>query len=285
MGKQIKNFDPTVLLGLLIALLCIMGGLILEKGEVRDVAKVTAGLIVLGGTFGAVVVSTPMASLRSALRRFPSVFWSNLPDPTALLEAMVVLSHEGRRAGTNGLDDSLQKIGNPFLRKAISLVVDAYEPEEIRTLLETETLMLEQKANEDARVFETAGGYAPTIGIIGAVLGLMQVMKHLDNIQEVGRGIAVAFVATVYGVGLANLVLLPIASKIRAQCRQTSKIYEMIVEGALIIQQGKNPRLIRMVLEPYLSSKQAVAAGQNAMGPNPAKAPIELRERAAASYR
>lgn len=276
MGKQIKHFDPTVLLGVFIALVCIMGGLLLEKGDLRDVAQVTSGLIVLGGTLGAVVVSTPLASLRSALRRFPSVFWSNLPEPAALLEAIILLSHEGRRAGLTGLDDSLKKIGNPFLRKAIMLVVDAYQAQEIRTLLEMETLICEQKAHEDARVFETAGGYAPTIGIIGAVLGLMQVMKHLDNIQDVGRGIAIAFVATIYGVGLANLVLLPIASKIRAQSRQSSKVNEMIIEGAVIIQQGKNPRLIRMLLEPYMPSKQAAALAQM-----PQKTTSELPEKVA----
>jgi chemotaxis protein MotA len=256
-----------------------MGGLLLEKGELRDITQITSGLIVFGGTLGAVVVSTPVRLLRNALKRFPSVFWSNLPDPGALMEDIVRLSNESRRDGLTGLDNSVQKISEPLLRKGMMLVVDAYNAEEIRALLEMEMVVSEHQADEDARVFDAAGGYAPTIGIIGAVLGLIQVMKHLDNVQDVGRGIAIAFVATVYGVGIANLLFLPIASKIRAQSRQSSTIREMIIEGAVLVQQGKNPRLIRQLLDPYLTSnKDAPAEKKERM-------PIELTEGRKASYR
>jgi chemotaxis protein MotA len=277
--KNKKQFDPTFLLGLCIAALCIMGGLILEKGQVKDVAQITSALIVFGGTLGAVVISTPMKLLRNALKRFPSVFWSNLPDPAALIDEIVRLSHEARREGLTGLDNVVTKLPNSLLKKAMMLVVDAYEAEEIRTVLGKEMEIAEQQADEDARVYDAAGGYAPTIGIIGAVLGLMQVMKHLDNVQDVGRGIAIAFVATVYGVGIANLMFLPMASKIRAQSRQSSKIREMIIEGAVVVQQGKNPRLIRQLLEPYLpgNSNGAASSGD--------KRPIELNEGRKASYR
>lgn len=259
MKKQKEQFDPTFLIGVFIAAVCILGGLVLEKGEVRDVAQITSGLIVFGGTLGAVVVSTPMRLLRNAIKRIPTTFWSDIPDPKVLIEDIVRLSHEGRRDGLTALDGAVAKIGNPLLQKAMMLVVDAYEAEEIRTLLEMDIAVSEQLADEDARVFDSAGGYAPTIGIIGAVLGLMQVMKHLDNVQDVGRGIAIAFVATVYGVGIANLFFLPMASKIRAQARQRSKIQEMIVEGAVVIQQGKNPRLIRQMLQPFVGGKQDAA--------------------------
>jgi chemotaxis protein MotA len=283
MGKEKeqhkRHFDPTFLAGLLIAAFCIMGGLILEKGELKDVAQVTSGLIVFGGTLGAVVVSTPLKTLLNAMRRFPSVFWSNLPEPNALMEDIVRLSNEARRDGLLALDGSVRKLSDPFLQKALMLVVDAHSADEIRTLLEMDTLISEQKADEDARVFDAAGGYAPTIGIIGAVLGLMQVMKHLDNIQDVGRGIAIAFVATVYGVGIANLIFLPVASKIRTQARQSSRIREMVIEGAVIIQKGKNPRLIRQLLDPYLPSSQGTRDGRQG------RMPVELTEERKASYR
>jgi chemotaxis protein MotA len=281
MKNHKKKFDPTFLFGLFIAAVCIMGGLVLEKGQLKDVAQVTSGLIVFGGTLGAVIVSTPMTVLSSALKRAPSLFWSTLPDPSALTNDIVRLSHEGRRDGLTGLDNALTKLPNPnpLLKKAMMLVVDAYEAPEIRTVLEMEMAIAEQQADEDARVYDAAGGYAPTIGIIGAVLGLIQVMKHLDNVQDVGRGIAIAFVATIYGVGIANLIFLPIGSKIRAQARQSSKIRQMIIEGAVLVQQGKNPRLIRQLLEPYLP------AGRRAADDKAGRTPIELTEERKASYR
>jgi chemotaxis protein MotA len=266
MKNHKKRFDPTFLLGLFIAAICIMGGLILEKGQLKDVAQVTSGLIVFGGTLGAVIVSTPMKLLSNAIKRGPSVFWSNLPDPSAVIEETVRLSHEMRREGITGLDNAVTKLPNSLLKRAMMLVVDAYEAQEIRTILDVEMVLSEQQADEDARVYDAAGGYAPTIGIIGAVLGLMQVMKHLDNVQDVGRGIA-------------NLIFLPLASKIRAQSRQNSKIRQMIIEGAVVVQQGKNPRLIRQLLEPYLPGNQ------DGSGEKQSKGPIELTEGRKASYR
>lgn len=277
--KQKRRFDPTFLLGLLIAAACIMGGLLLEKGELKDISQVTSGLIVFGGTLGAVVVSTPVKSLLSALKRFPSVFWSDVSEPAELTENLLRLSHEARRDGLLGLDGSVRKLTDPFLRKGMMMLVDAHSAAEIREVLEMDMLISERNADEDARVFDAAGGYAPTIGIIGAVLGLMQVMKHLDNIQDVGRGIAIAFVATVYGVGIANLLFLPVASKIRAQARQASKVREMIIEGVLLIQQARNPRLIRQVLEPYLPANQAALAEKQG------GSLIEMPEERRTSYR
>jgi chemotaxis protein MotA len=277
--KYKRHFDPTFLLGLVIAALCIMGGLILEKGQVKDIAQVTSGLIVFGGTLGAVVVSTPMKTLLSAIKRFPSVFWNSLPEPNALIEDILRLSNVARREGLLALDGPVRKLSDPFLRKAMMLVVDANSAEEIKTFLEMDALLTEQQADEDARVFDAAGGYAPTIGIIGAVLGLMQVMKHLDNVQDVGRGIAIAFVATVYGVGIANLIFLPVASKIRTQARQSSRIREMIIEGVVLVQKGKNPRLIRQSLDPYLPANQAGRDEKQG------RTPIEFTEGKKANYR
>ncbi|MDQ2844576.1 MAG: flagellar motor protein [Acidobacteriota bacterium] len=251
MSKPNKRFDPTFLVGLLIALACILGGLVLEKGQVRDVTQVTAALIVFGGTIGAVVVATPKSALISAARRAPSVLWSNTGEPDALIEELIGYSLTARRSGTIALESEVEEIDERFLKKGMTLLVDGFTASEIRTLLEVDMILSEQEADNDAKVFDAAGGYAPTIGIIGAVLGLMQVMKHLDNIQEVGQGIAIAFVATVYGVGVANLIFLPMASKIRTQTRLAAKTQEMILEAVIAIQEGKNPRVLRQLLEPF----------------------------------
>lgn len=253
MKKPKQQFDLTVVVGLLIAAVCILGGLVLEKGEVKDVTQVTAALIVFGGTIGAVVISTPKATLTSAVKRVPSVFRGGALRAGEVMQDLLGFSLAARRTGPAALDGIADEIQNPFFKKAIMFLVDGFTSSEIRLLLETEMDVAEHNAESDAKAFDAAGGYAPTIGIIGAVLGLIQVMKHLDQMQEVGRGIAVAFVATVYGVAAANLVFLPIASKIRAQMRADSKIYEMIIEGVTAIQESKNPRVIRQLLAPYAS--------------------------------
>jgi chemotaxis protein MotA len=260
MSKPNKRFDPTFLVGLLIALACILGGLVLEKGQVRDVTQVTAALIVFGGTIGAVVVATPKSALISAARRAPSVLWSDAEEPAALIEELVGYSLTARRAGAIALESEVEEIDERFLKKGMTLLVDGFTASEIRTLLEVDMILSEQEADNDAKVFDAAGGYAPTIGIIGAVLGLMQVMKHLDNIQEVGQGIAIAFVATVYGVGVANLIFLPMASKIRTQTRLAAKTQEMIIEAVIAIQEGKNPRVLRQLLEPFAGASRRKGA-------------------------
>jgi len=268
MSKPKKRFDPTFVVGLLIALLCILGGLVLEKGEVRDVTQVTAALIVFGGTIGAVVVATPKSALVSAMKRGPSVLWGSAEEPAALVEKLVGYSVAVRRGGTAAIEAEVDEIQERFLKKGMMLLVDGFTASEIRTLLEVDMVLSEQEADNDAKVFDAAGGYAPTIGIIGAVLGLMQVMKHLDNIQDVGRGIAIAFVATVYGVGIANLIFLPMASKIRTQTRMAAKTHEMIIEGVVAIQEGKNPRVLRQLLEPFAGGLGKKAPETEASGPS-----------------
>ena len=253
MNKQKFHLDPTFLIGLSIALVCILGGLMLEKGEIHDVAQITSALIVFGGTCGAVVIGTPKDALLKALKQIPSVLRNDIPQPATVLDDVLRLSTLARRDGLISLDAKVSELSDPFFQRCMRLAVDGLNAEEIRNLAEMELLVSEQQTEEDARVFEAAGGYAPTIGIIGAVLGLMQVMKHLDSIQDVGRGIAVAFVATIYGVGIANLIFLPIGSKIRTQARLISKVREMMIEGVIAIQEARNPRLIQQMLEPFIT--------------------------------
>jgi chemotaxis protein MotA len=253
--------------GIAVALLGILGGLMIEGGKIRDVAQFTAAMIVLGGTAGAVMISTPLSTVMGALRRLRGVFSDSSVPMDSLIEELIGYATTARKTGLVSLEQASESIADPFLRKALTLAVDGTDLQEMRKMLELVIDLEEQHAEAEAKVFEGAGGYAPTIGIIGAVLGLIQVMKNLANIEEVGHGIAVAFVATVYGVGLANLFLLPAAAKIKA--RFTSEIHrkELIIEAVSGIVEGLNPKLIRIKLEAYLDHKPV----QKAKDAKPAK--------------
>ena len=252
--------------GLIVAVGGILGGLILEGGQLRDVAQVTAAVIVLGGTAGAVMVSTPGAVLKGALKRMAGVFHDSAPPIESLIEEIVGYASKARKTGLVSLENEADSASDPFLGKAMTLAVDGTDLQEIRAMLELESSVSEHHAEAEAKVFESAGGYAPTVGIIGAVLGLIQVMKNLANIDQVGHGIAVAFVATVYGVGLANLYLLPVASKIKARAHAETNRRDLIVEGVSGIVEGLNPKLLRVKLEAYAHAVPPKAKGKGAKG-------------------
>jgi chemotaxis protein MotA len=269
--------DFATIIGLVVAAVAILGGLLMESGKIRDVAQITAAMIVLGGTAGAVMVSTPMHVLTGAMKRLGSVFMDSGPDLGGVTEELVGYVTKARKNGLVSLEQEVGEISDPFLRKALGLAVDGTDLHEIRKMLELEIDLEEQAREAEAKVLESAGGYSPTIGIIGAVLGLIQVMKNLANIDEVGHGIAVSFVATVYGVGLANLVLLPVAQKIKARQRVLSQRQELILEGVSGMVEGLNPKLIREKLQAFCigsGSKPAKESGAiPAKGANPARLP------------
>lgn len=249
------RIDWGTLGGLLLAFGGILGGLVLEGGQLHDVAQVTAGAIVIGGTLGAVLISKPWATIRSAAGRVVRIVVA--PRDAGALELIghvIRLAREVRRVGIVSLEDEARKTEEPFLRKALGIAADGVDSRELRHIMELEITAEQRRFEDDASVFEAAGGYAPTIGIIGAVLGLIQVMKHLDHLEEVGRGIAVAFVATVYGVGLANILFLPIAAKILAHGRKLAELRELVLIGVLAIAAGTNPRLIQMQLDAFLTA-------------------------------
>jgi chemotaxis protein MotA len=237
--------------GLILALGGILGGLLMEGGKLRDISQLTAAVIVLGGTCGAVMVSTPMYVLIGAAHRLVHVFLDKTESPEAVIDELIGYAAAARRNGLISLEGDALKVRDPFLRKTLNLAVDGTDLQEIRSMMELEIELSENRAYAEARVFESGGGYSPTIGIIGAVLGLIQVMKNLANIEEVGHGIAVAFVATVYGVGLANLVLLPAATKIKARIESETALKELMLEGVFAIVEGMNSQLIRGRLEAY----------------------------------
>jgi chemotaxis protein MotA len=270
--------DLATIGGLALALVGTLGGLILEKGKVQDVAQVTAALIVLGGTLGAVMVTTPIGVLLSAAAKLSHIFFESRHAPDAIIEQIIAYATKARKHGIVSLESDTVSIEDPFLRKALNLAVDGTDLQELRRMMELDISLEEQRGEAEARVYEAAGGYAPTIGIIGAVLGLIQVMKHLANIDEVGHGIAVAFVATVYGVGVANLFFLPAGGKLRSRLQSAVEIRELMLEGVLGIAEGLNPKLIRIKLEAYgrpaavqRPAKRAVRSEANA----PAKQPTQ----------
>ena len=245
------KLDWMTVLGLLVATVGIVGGLVLEGGAIQDVAQVTAGIIVVGGTLGAVMVNTPGPVLRGAIRRFREVLFAAEVPMTATLDEILLYANKARKSGLVSLEDSIPSIRDPFLSAALTMAVDGCDLSELRSTMELHISIEEHHAEAEAKVFEAAGGYAPTIGIIGAVLGLIQVMKHLEDIKEVGHGIAVAFVATVYGVAIANILFLPAANKMKARIAAETERREMILEGVVGIVEGLNPKLILAKLEAY----------------------------------
>ncbi|MCS7026075.1 MAG: flagellar motor protein [Bryobacteraceae bacterium] len=256
--------DLASLAGVLLALGGILGGLLLEGGKISDIAQYTAALIVLGGTTGATMLNSPLPTFCSAFRRLATVFLEKQQPVEDGIDQIIQFATKARRAGIVSLEADVENIQDPFLKKALALAVDGADLQEIRSMMELEIQQLELRAESEAKVFEQAGGYAPTIGIIGAVLGLIQVMKNLANIDEVGHGIAVAFVATVYGVGVANLFFLPAAGKIKARAAEEVRFKEMMLEGVAAIVEGLNPKLIRNKLEAY--APKSVPRGQRRKG-------------------
>jgi len=249
----VRKLDLSTLAGLFLAAAGILGGLLLEGGRFTDIAQLTAAMIVLGGTFGAVMITTPFTLLAAAVKKLPDLLWDTTPPSDAIIAQILAFATRARREGLVALDNDVNAIPDPFLRKALSLAVDGTDLQDLRRIMELELQITEHRGEAEAKVFEAAGGYAPTIGIIGAVLGLIQVMKHLEDIEAVGHGIAVAFVATVYGVAVANIVLLPAANKLKLRLQRSIEVKEMMLEGVMSIAEGLNPKLVRSKLEAYES--------------------------------
>jgi chemotaxis protein MotA len=243
--------DLSTLAGIGLALAGLIGGLLLERGSIQDIAQSTAAMIVLGGTLGAVLVTTPLHVMLRAFKRLGDVFFDSSQSHSVVIDDLIWFASKARRDGIVSLEGEAESIPDPFLRKALSLAVDGTDLQELRKMMEIDIVHNEQRHEAEARVWESAGGYAPTIGIIGAVMGLIQVMKHLEDMKEVGHGIAVAFVATVYGAGSANIFFLPAANKLRTKLREGVALQEMVLEGVAAIVEGLNPTLIRLKLESF----------------------------------
>ncbi len=249
--------DFATLLGLVVALGGILRGLFIEGGNWNDLKGVSAAMIVFGGTLGAVMVTTPMDVMWRATKRLKLIFFEPADECPAIIEEIIGYATKARKHGIVALENDAEAIADPFLKKALSLAVNGTDLQDLRRMMELEIEVEEMRGEAEVRVYESAGGYAPTIGIIGAVLGLIQVMKHIEDTKEVGAGIAVAFIATVYGVASANLLFLPGANKIKARLQRSLETRQLILEGVIGIVEGLNPKLIRCKLEAYTDRAQA----------------------------
>jgi chemotaxis protein MotA len=244
--------DKSSVAGVLLAVLGIVAGLLMEGGNMGQILQPTAALIVFGGTMGAVLLQFPLTTVLAAFRGLAHVFSRPMVKNDEIIRLLVVFANKARRNGVVSLDADLNTIQDPFLKRSLMLAVDGTEPTELRKLMRVSLDCTMESEERLPMVFESAGGFSPTIGILGAVLGLIQVMQHLDDIQEVGKGIAVAFVATIYGVGIANLFFLPFAGKMRLRLREEHLRREMMLEGVISILEGMNPRMLEIKLAGFL---------------------------------
>jgi len=259
-----RAIDRGTIYGITLAVLGIVTGFWLDGGNVSQILQPTAALIVLGGTLGAVLIQFPFETVTQAVKLSRHVLFDLRPLSADYVDEIVSLCLQSRRRGLHTLDPQLARIKDPFLRKSLTLAVDGLSAKEIRALMEVDLDIHEEGDESVAAVLEAAGGFAPTLGIIGAVLGLIQVMQKMDNIAQVGTGIAVAFVSTLYGIGVANLIFLPLAGKLRARMRERQMMREMTLEAVISIVEGISARMLRERLKSYLTghNKMAVSAAQ-----------------------
>lgn len=243
--------DKISVAGLLLGLAAIIGGQVLEGGHLDSLLQPTAFFIVVGGTLGAVMLQSPLSVFRQGMKMGVWVFYPPLVEPQKLIAEISRWSQIARKEGLLALEAQIQAVRDPFAAKGLQLLVDGAEPERLREVLEVEISAWEHGLKAAAKVWESAGGYSPTIGIIGAVMGLIHVMENLSDPSKLGSGIAVAFVATIYGVGAANLVFLPVAKKLMANIARIVTQREMLVDGLVGIANGDNPRVLESRLQGY----------------------------------
>jgi len=244
--------DILSILGVILGFAAVIGGNYLEGGHMSALVNIPAAVIVIGGTLGAAMLQTPMPAMRRAGQ---SLNWILVPPGQVFshgVDKVVAWAMTARKEGLLGLEAIADVEGDLFAQKGLRLLVDGSEPEAIRNVLEVESSVREQRDVDAAQFYESMGGYAPTIGIIGAVMGLIHVMGNLADPNELGPGIAVAFVATIYGVALANLLFLPVASKLRSCAREEAQFRELMIDGIISIADGENPRAIELKLNGYV---------------------------------
>lgn len=254
--------QPGPIIGMVVAFVAILFGNALEGGHMSSVLGGPAALIVLGGTIGAVIVQYPLATLKAALQAAGKTFKKPSQDARTLIEEIVGYANQARLEGILALEKVASNASDPFLSKALMMAIDGADSNALRETMEIIIDKHEEHGEEAAKVFEAGGGYAPTVGIIGAVLGLIHVMSNLSDINAVGHGIAAAFVATIYGVGVANIVFLPLGGRIKLQVRDESNLRQLTLVGVLAIQEGMNPKLVRERLSAFLHDHSPAKAAR-----------------------
>jgi chemotaxis protein MotA len=249
--RRSPTMDLTSLIGALLGVSAVVGGQVLEGGSLMALVQPTAFLIVVGGTAGAVILSFPEKDLKNAVASLPAVFFAPKQDPAVISKLIIDLAQKARKEGILSLQSEIGKIEDPFMKKGLEMMSDGTDPQLLRDLMETELHFFEDDITQAAKVWEGAGGFTPTVGIIGAVLGLIHVMENLSDPSKLGGGIAVAFVATVYGVAFANLLFIPLGTKLKLKRKTEVHMREMMIEGILSIQAGESPNFIAEKLRVY----------------------------------
>jgi chemotaxis protein MotA len=244
--------DILSIAGLFVGVGAILLGIILDGGDISSLFNVPAVIVVFGGTLGATLLQFPPATFLRSVKMFSWVLAAKEIDLSGQIDRVVYWSLLARKEGLLGLENALPNEKDPFIKKGLQLLVDGSEPEAIRDILDLDIYSKESMGLQAAGMYEAMGGYAPTIGILGAVMGLIHVMQNLTNPELLGEGIATAFVATIYGVGSANLVFLPVANKLKAHVLALTQAKEMLADGIISIAEGENPRNIKLKLGGYL---------------------------------
>jgi chemotaxis protein MotA len=248
--------DRASVIGLLLGVAAVVFGNVFDGGKIESILQLTAAFIVFGGTLGATLLSAPLNDVLKAFAALNDVLFSKRNPPDEIIKEIIRFSRIARKNGLIALEPSIKKIGDHFFRKAVSLAVDGMSPKVLKETMEQQNTTYEEERRRVAKVFETAGGFAPTIGIIGAVLGLIHVMENLSDPSKLGSGIAVAFVATIYGVGSANLILLPISKKLITRLNIELSVREMILEGVIGILSGLNPHYLEERLMVFIEERE-----------------------------
>lgn len=251
--------DITTIVGLIIGFAALIVAFLLEGGGISALYSETALLIVLGGTIGATVCSFPLDELKKVPALFRIAFQEHVHNFMDLIDEIVRLADQARREGLLSLEQNLAEINDPFIKLGLQLVIDGIEGTLLRDLLETEVYCMEERHKNGYAIFDTAGGFAPTMGIIGTVMGLVNVLSNMDDPGSLGPAIAVAFLATLYGIGTANLLWIPIGAKLKNRSKMERLYRELALEGILALQAGENPGFIRQKLRVFLDQKTRAA--------------------------
>jgi len=244
--------DLASLIGTLLGVTAVVGGQILEGGHIGQIVQGTAALIVFGGTFGAMLVSFPVQDIKKAIALIPLIYKNVNMDVRPTIDEIIRIAAIARKEGVLAVEGQRESIQDPLFKKTIKFVIDGFEPNTVKEIIDTEINIAFEEEENAGKVWEGAGGYSPTIGIIGAVLGLIHVMSMLNDPSRIGEGIAVAFVATVYGVGAANLILIPWGTKLKRKAAQRMLTKEVVKLGVIGIQEGLNPHFLQEKLEVFV---------------------------------
>lgn len=247
--------DIGSILGLVMSFGFILLGNKLEGGHVSSLIQLTAAMIVVGGTIGAVTVQFPVKITIGSLLALIKVFFCKKPNVNVLIAQIVDFAKRARREGILALEKEIEQLKDPFFAKALRMAVDGLEPKQLIETMEAEMTTIEEEMEGPIKFYEACGGYCPTVGILGAVLGLIHVMSNLNDPSKLGAGIATAFVATIYGVGCANLIFLPFSTKLKYNGKAMMKVHEITLKGVLLIQEGINHTIIEEQLKSYLDEK------------------------------